>query len=154
MDPLPCVSDAVVANEILRHWGAAATDPHIAVAWSWTFDTPFKWTKQIAWHFGGARQGMVISRQGHITDPGGIRTQFHHVIDFVPTILETTGIQAPEMVDGIKEKPIEGERMIYTLDKANANAPSKCDTQYFEIMGTAESITTAGWPARRRMGLG
>jgi arylsulfatase A-like enzyme len=78
------------------------------------------------WH----RQGLAISWSGHINDVGGIRTQFHHVIDIVPTILEATGIKTPEEVNGIKQKPIEGVSMAYTFDKANANAPSKHDTQY------------------------
>ena len=71
----------------------------MSVAWSWAFDTPFKWTKQVASHFGGTRQGMAISWPDHIKDAGGIRTQFHHMIDIVPTILEATGIQAPVMVE-------------------------------------------------------
>ncbi len=75
-------------------WGSDKTQPHMAVAWSWAFDTPFKWTKQIASHFGGTRQGMAISWPGHITDVGGIRTQFHHFIDIAPTLLEAAGIQA------------------------------------------------------------
>ena len=77
-------------------WGSDKTYPHMAVAWSWAFDTPFKWTKQVASHFGGTRQGMAISWPGHIKDVGGIRTQFHHVIDIVPTILEAAGIKAPD----------------------------------------------------------
>jgi len=127
-------------------WGSAATDPHMAVAWSWAFDTPFKWTKQIASHFGGTRQGLAISWPGHITDVGGLRSQFHHVIDIVPTILEATGIQAPEMVDGIKQTPIEGVSMAYTFDKANADKPSARTTQYFEIMGN-RGIYHDGWMA-------
>jgi Sulfatase len=107
----------------------------MAVGWAWAFDTPFKWVKQIASHFGGTRQGLAISWPGHIKDVGGIRTQFHHVIDIVPTILELTGIRAPEVVNGIKQKPIEGVSMAYTFDPANANAPSKRDTQYFELGG-------------------
>ena len=103
-------------------WGSAATYPHMAVAWSWAFDTPFKWTKQIASHFGGTRQGMAISWPARIKDVGGIRTQFHHIIDIVPTILEATGIRAPEVVDGITQNPIEGVSMVYTFDKANAAA--------------------------------
>ena len=95
----------------------------MSVAWSWAFDTPFKWTKQIASHFGGTRQGMAMSWPGHIKDAGGIRSQFHHVIDIVPTILEATGIKAPEMVNGIAQKPIEGVSMAYTWDKANAERP-------------------------------
>ena len=66
-------------------WGSDKTQPHMAVAWAWAFDTPFKWTKQIASHFGGTRQGLAISWPGHITDVGGIRTQFHHLIDIAPT---------------------------------------------------------------------
>ena len=127
-------------------WGSAATYPHMAVAWSWAFDTPFKWTKQIASHFGGTRQGLAISWPGHIDDPGGIRTQFHHMIDIVPTILEATGIQAPEYVDGIKQKPIEGVSMAYTFKKANANAPSTRTTQYFEMIAN-RGIYHDGWYA-------
>src|SRR5678815_2424068 len=102
---------------------------------SWAFDTPFKWTKQVASFFGGTRQGMVMSWPGHIADAGGIRTQFHHVIDIVPTILEATDIRAPEYVNGIKQKPIEGVSMAYTWEKANANVPSRRETQYFEMFG-------------------
>ncbi len=127
-------------------WGSDKTYPHMSVAWSWAFDTPFKWTKQVASHFGGTRQGMAISWPGHITDVGGIRPQFHHVIDIVPTLLEATGIKAPEEVNGIKQKPIEGVSMAYTFDKANANAPSKHDTQYFEMVGN-RAIYHDGWIA-------
>ena len=127
-------------------WGSDKTYPHMSVAWSWAFDTPFKWTKQVASHFGGTRQGMAISWPGHITDVGGIRSQFHHVIDIVPTILEATGIKAPDEVDGIKQKPIEGVSMVYTFDKANANAPSKHLTQYFEMVGN-RAIYHDGWIA-------
>jgi arylsulfatase A-like enzyme len=98
--------------------GSDKTYPHMSVAWSWAFDTPFKWTKQVASHFGGTRQGMAISWPGHIKDEGGIRTQFHHMIDIVPTILEAAGINAPDMVNGIKQKPIEGISMAYTFDPA------------------------------------
>jgi len=127
-------------------WGSAATYPHMAVAWSWAFDTPFKWTKQIASHFGGTRQGLAISWPGHIDDPGGIRMQFHHIIDIVPTILEATGIKAPEYVDGIKQKPIEGVSMAYTFKKANANAPTTHHTQYFEMISN-RGIFQDGWYA-------
>jgi len=135
--------------EYLRYyesWGSDATYPHMAVPWAWAFDTPFKWVKQVASHFGGTRQGMVISWPGHITDEGGIRSQFHHVIDVVPTILEAAGIRAPEMVDGIKQRPIEGVSMVYTFDKANAKAPSKRDTQYFEMFAN-RGIYHDGWYA-------
>jgi arylsulfatase A-like enzyme len=115
--------------------GSDVTTPHMSVAWSWAFDTPFKWTKQIASYFGGTRQGMAISWPGHIKDLGGIRSQFHHIIDIVPTILEVTGVQPPATVNGIAQKPIEGISMAYTFDSANASAPSKRDTQYFEMFG-------------------
>jgi arylsulfatase len=127
-------------------WGSDQTYPHMGVPWAWAFDTPFKWTKQVASHFGGTRQGMVISWPGHIDDPGGVRTQFHHVIDVVPTILEATRIRAPETVDGIKQKPIEGVSMAYTFSKANANAKSKRDTQYFEMFAN-RGIYHDGWYA-------
>jgi arylsulfatase A-like enzyme len=135
--------------ELMLHyedWGSDKTYPHMSVAWSWAFDTPFKWTKQVASHFGGTRQGMVISWPGHITDAGGIRTQFHHMIDIVPTILEASGIQAPATVNGIAQKPIEGVSMAYTFDRANANAPSKRDTQYFEMFAN-RGIYHDGWYA-------
>jgi arylsulfatase A-like enzyme len=135
--------------ELLRYyesWGSDATYPHMAVQWSWAFDTPFKWTKQVASHFGGTRQGMVISWPGHINDAGGIRHQFHHMIDIVPTLLEATGIKAPTTVNGIAQRPIEGVSMAYTFDKANANAKSKRDTQYFEMVGN-RAIYHDGWMA-------
>jgi arylsulfatase A-like enzyme len=127
-------------------WGSSATAPHMAVAWSWAFDTPFKWMKQIASHFGGTRQGLAISWPARIKDAGGIRTQFHHMIDIVPTILEATGIQAPVMVNGIAQKPIEGVGMMYSWDKASASAPSTRGTQYFEMAGN-RAIYQAGWIA-------
>ncbi len=127
-------------------WGSDQTYPHMAVGWTWAFDTPFKWTKQIPSFFGGVRQGMAIAWPGHIKDAGGIRNQFHHVIDIVPTILEVTGIGAPDTVNGIPQKPIEGVSMAYTFDKANANAPSTHQTQYFEMMGV-HAIYHDGWIA-------
>jgi arylsulfatase len=130
-------------------WGSDRTYNHMAVGWTWAFDTPFKWTKQVASHFGGTRQGMCIAWPNRIKDAGGIRNQFHHVIDIVPTILEATGIPAPLMVDGVAQKPIEGLSMAYTWDKANANAPSKRRTQYFEMFGN-RGIYHDGWYANTR----
>jgi arylsulfatase len=89
---------------------------------------------------------MCIAWPGHIKDAGGIRNQFHHVIDIVPTILEATRIPAPEFVEGIKQAPIEGVSMVYTFDSANANAPSKRDTQYFEMFGL-RALYHDGWIA-------
>ena len=127
-----------------ENWGSDKTYPHMAVGWAWAFDTPFKWTKQVASHFGGTRQGLAISWPGHIKDVGGIRTQFHHVIDIVPTILEATGIKAPETVNGITQRPIEGVSMAYTF--ADAKAPSTRTTQYFEMAGN-RGIYNDGWMA-------
>ena len=118
----------------------------MAVPWAWAFDTPFKWTKQIASHFGGTRQGMTIAWPAVIKDKGGIRTQFHHMIDIAPTILEATRIKAPDTVNGIKQAPIEGVSMMYTFDRANTNAPSGRTTQYFE-MGGYRGIYHEGWYA-------
>jgi arylsulfatase A-like enzyme len=125
-------------------WGTDRTYAHMAVPWAWAFDTPYKWLKQIPSFFGGTRQGMAISWPARIKDRGGIRNQFHHVIDIVPTILEVTGIPAPVTVDGIAQKPIEGVSMAYTFDKANANAPSTHHTQYFEMMGV-RGLYQDGW---------
>jgi arylsulfatase A-like enzyme len=142
------ILEAPEALQLLHfnNWGSEKTYPHMSVAWSWAFDTPFKWTKQVASHFGGTRQGMVISWPGHIKDVGGVRTQFHHMIDIVPTILEAAGIQAPDTVDGIKQKPIEGVSMNYTFDQVNASAPSKRNTQYFEMFSN-RAIYHDGWIA-------
>ena len=142
------VMDVPMPLQLLHYkeWGTQYTYPHMAVAWAWAFDTPFKWTKQVASHFGGTRQGLAISWPGHIKDVGGIRTQFHHMIDIAPTILEAAGIHAPDTVNGIKQKPIEGVSMAYTFDQANANAPSKRDTQYFEMVGN-RAIYHNGWIA-------
>jgi arylsulfatase len=127
-------------------WGSSSTYPHMSVAWSWAFDTPFKWTKQVASHFGGTRQGMCIAWPNRIKDAGGIRHQFHHMIDIVPTILEATRIPAPLMVNGIAQKPIEGVSMAYTFDKANADTPSTRTTQYFEMFAN-RGIYHDGWYA-------
>lgn len=127
-------------------WGSDKTQPHMSVAWSWAFDTPFKWTKQVASHFGGTRQGMAMAWPARIKDAGGIRTQFHHLIDIVPTILEATGIQAPVMVNGVAQKRIEGVSMAYSWDKENANTASRRTTQYFEMLAN-RAIYHDGWMA-------
>jgi arylsulfatase A-like enzyme len=127
-------------------WGSESTYPHFAAPWAWAFDTPFKWVKQVASHFGGTAQGMAISWPGHITDVGGVRRQFHHIIDIAPTILEAAGIPQPETIDGIKQSPMDGVSMAYTWDKANADAPSHRTTQYFEMLGN-RAIYHEGWVA-------
>ena len=127
-------------------WGSERTFPHYAAEWAWAMDTPFKWVKQVPSHFGGTAQGVVMSWPGHIADAGGIRRQFSHVIDIVPTILDATGIKAPDTINGIKQDPIEGTSMAYTWDKTNADAPTKHNTQYFEMLGN-RSIYHDGWVA-------
>ena len=116
-------------------WGTEETYNHMSAGWSWAFDTPFTWFKQNASKLGGIRQNMAVSWPARIKDKGGLRDQFMHVIDVVPTILEVTGIPAPETVDGITQAPIEGTSFAYTFDKENAKEPSHHKIQYFEMMG-------------------
>ena len=129
-----------------EEWGSDKTYPHMAVQWSGAFDTPFKWTKQVASHFGGTRQGIAISWPGHIEDVGAIRTQFHHAIDIVPTILEAAGIKAPEQVNGIKQRPIEGVSMAVYVPQGECQRTLQRDTQYFEMVGN-RGIYHDGWMA-------
>lgn len=116
-------------------WGTEHTYNHMSAGWSWAFDTPFDWFKQNASRLGGTNQNMVVSWPARIKDKGGLREQFIHVIDVMPTILEAAGIRAPEYVDGIKQRPIEGTSFAYTFEAKNAKAPSRHKTQYFEMMG-------------------
>jgi arylsulfatase len=125
-------------------WGTEQTYNHMSAGWSWAFDTPFTWFKQNASRLGGIRQCMCVSWPGHIKDQGGLREQFMHVIDVVPTLLEVSGISAPEFVDGIKQAPIEGTSFAYTFDAQNAKEPSRHKTQYFEMMGQW-AVYHEGW---------
>ncbi len=125
-------------------WGTEMTYNHMSAGWSWAFDTPFDWFKQNASRLGGIRQNMVVSWPARITEKGGRRDQFMHVIDVVPTILEVTGIPAPETVDGIAQAPIDGTSFAYTFDAANADAPSRHTRQYFEMMGQW-ALYDEGW---------
>ncbi len=129
---------------VMDELGGPMTYNHYPVGWAYALDTPFQWAKQVASHFGGTRNGLVISWPKRIKDKGGIRTQFHHVIDIVPTILETTGIQFPKMLNGVAQKPIEGVSMAYSF--ANASAVSAHQTQYFEMLGN-RAIYHDGWVA-------
>lgn len=116
-------------------WGTEETYNHMAVGWTWAFDTPYPWMKQIASQLGGIRQNMTVSWPAKITDKGGKRDQFLHVIDVVPTILEVAGIMPPRTVDGITQAPMDGKSFAYLFDKENAAAPPPRDTQYFEMFG-------------------
>jgi arylsulfatase len=130
--------------------GGPETEPHVPVAWAWAADAPFQWTKQIASHFGGTCNPVVMQWPKRITDKGGLRSQFHHVIDIAPTILEAAGIPAPKIVHGITQKPIEGVSMLYTFD--SATAPSRRTAQYFEMLGN-RAIYKDGWVAAARHGI-
>ena len=134
-------------KEILKHkadLGTWKTHNHYPVAWAHAMDTPFQYTKQVASHYGGTRNGMIISWPARIKDRGGIRSQWHHTIDIVPTILDVCGLEQPSMVNGVAQKPIEGVSMVYTFD--NQKAPSTRRTQYFELMGN-RGIYHDGWVA-------
>src|SRR6202042_2576557 len=135
------------AEQILPHiddLGTWKTYNHYPVGWAHAMDAPFQWTKQIASHYGGTRNGMVISWPSRIKDTGGIRTQFHHVIDIAPTIYEAAGVQSPSVLNGVPQKPVEGTSMVYTFD--NAKVPSKRRTQYFEMFAN-RAIYNDGWIA-------
>ncbi|MCA9238698.1 MAG: arylsulfatase, partial [Planctomycetales bacterium] len=117
---------------------------HFPAAWAHAMDTPFQWTKQIASHFGGTRNGLAISWPKRIKARGEVRSQFHHVIDIAPTILELVGVEPPAQFNGIAQKPIEGVSMAYTFD--DASAKDKRTTQYFEMLGN-QGIYHDGWMA-------
>jgi len=125
-------------------WGTEQTYNHMSAGWSWAFDTPFTWFKQNASKLGGIRQNMAVSWPARIKDVGGLRDQFMHVIDVVPTLLEVSGIPAPLEVDGIKQAPIEGTSFAYTFDAKNAKEPSRHKIQYFEMMGQW-ALYDEGW---------
>ena len=132
-------------------WGSEKTFPHYAAPWAWAMSTPFKWVKQVASHFGGTAQGVAMSWPGHIKDVGGIRTQFHHIIDIAPTILEAAGIPQPETINGVPQRPMDGVSMAYTWDKAERQAPRpSAPRNTSRCSATAPSITKDGWPARPR----
>jgi arylsulfatase A-like enzyme len=117
---------------------------HFSIGWAHALNTPYQWTKQVASHFGGTRNGTIVHWPKGIQSKGELRTQFSHVIDVAPTILEAAGIPEPISVDGIQQDPIEGVSMLYSFDKATA--PEQHETQYFEVMGN-RAIYHKGWTA-------
>jgi arylsulfatase A-like enzyme len=134
-------------DEIKAHvadLGGPLTFNHYPVGWALAMDTPFQWTKQIASHFGGTRNGMVISWPARIKEKGGIRTQFSSVIDIYPTILEAVGVESPSMLNGVPQKPVEGFSLVYTFDDAKTKSTHR--TQYFEMLGN-RAIYNDGWVA-------
>jgi arylsulfatase A-like enzyme len=134
-------------EEMLKHydeWGDATTYPHMAAGWAVAGDAPFEWTKQVAGSYGGTRNGLVVQWPKGIKAKNEIRSQWHHVIDVAPTILEAAGLPEPKSVNGTVQDPIEGVSMLYTFD--NAKAADRHKTQYFEIFGN-RGIYNDGWLA-------
>ncbi|MEO8507605.1 MAG: arylsulfatase [Betaproteobacteria bacterium] len=125
-------------------WGTDQTYPHYAAGWALAWDTPYQYTKEVASHFGGTRNGMAMAWPARIKDKGGVRHQFHHVIDIVPTILEAARLPEPAMVNGVAQRPIEGVSLAYTWD--DAKAAGRRTTQYFEMFGS-RAIYHDGWIA-------
>ena len=129
--------------------GGPSSYNHFPVGWAWAMNTPFQWGKQVASHFGGTRNPLVVSWPAKITDKGGIRPQFHDVIDVAPTLLEAAGIPQPTEVNGVIQKPIEGVSMVYSF--ADAKAKDTHVTQYFEMFGN-RALYHDGWIAVCRHG--
>jgi arylsulfatase A-like enzyme len=132
----------------VENWGGPVTDPHYSCAWAWAGNTPFQWGKQIASHLGGTRDAMVVSWPKRIKDKGSLRSQFTHVIDVVPTILELTNVPAPKIVNGIEQMPMHGVSFAYTFD--DRNAAERHTQQYFEIFGN-RAMYKDGWIASCRL---
>jgi arylsulfatase A-like enzyme len=129
--------------------GSAKASNHIPVGWAWAVNAPFRWGKQVASHLGGTRNPLVIAWPDRIKDAGGIRTQFHHVIDISPTILEAAHLPQPVEVNGVKQKPIEGVSMLYSFDDPKATGTRHI--QYFEMFGN-RALYKDGWIATARHG--
>jgi arylsulfatase len=139
------------AEQMMAHldtWGGPTTYPHFAIGWAWAGNTPFQWTKQVASHFGGTRNGMVMHWPKGIKASGGaVRSQFHHVVDVAPTVLEAAKIPQPKEVAGVKQRPMDGVSMLYSVDAPEA--PERHKTQYFEMFGN-RGIYHEGWVACTR----
>lgn len=128
----------------LDEFGGEGSYGHYAVGWAWAMDTPYQWTKQVASHWGGTRNGTIVHWPNGIKDKGGVRNQFTHVIDLAPTVLEAAGIPAPTMVNGVMQSPYEGTSMLYSFN--DAEAPERHETQYFEMFCN-RGIYHKGWSA-------
>jgi arylsulfatase A-like enzyme len=124
--------------------GSPTSYNHYSVGWAWAMDTPFQWTKQVASHWGGTRNGTIVHWPAGIEERGGLRSQFAHVIDVAPTILEVAGLPEPTMVNGVQQSPMEGTSMVYSF--ADPNADERHDLQYFEMFGN-RGIYHKGWSA-------
>ena len=138
------------AEQMMDHiddWGGPTTFPHFAIGWAWAGDTPFQWTKQVASHFGGTRNGMVLHWPKGIKSKGEVRSQFSHVVDVAPTALEAAKLPQPKTVNGVMQRPMDGVSMLYTVD--DARAKDRHTTQYFEMFGN-RGIYKDGWVACTR----
>jgi arylsulfatase len=139
---------AIETPEFMRskmdEFGSPSSYNHYSVGWAWAMNAPLQWTKQVASHWGGTRNGTIVHWPGGIHEPGGIREHFTHVIDVAPTILEAAGLPEPAMVNGVTQAPIEGTSMLYSFD--DAEAPERHDLQYFEMFGN-RGIYHRGWSA-------
>ncbi len=138
------------ADQMMNHiddWGGPTTFPHFAIGWAWAGNAPFQWTKQVASHFGGTRNGLVLHWPKGFKSKNEIRSQFHHVIDVAPTVLEAAKIPEPVMVNGVKQRPMDGVSMLYSTD--NPSAKDRRTTQYFEMFGN-RGIYHNGWVACTR----
>jgi len=139
--------DAATNLPHLDDWGGPSTFPHFAIGWAWAGDTPFQWTKQIASHYGGTTNGVVIHWPRGIKAKGELRSQFTHVTDIAPTVLEAAALPFPKSVNGATQRPFDGTSMVYSFDDAKAKETHT--TQYFEIFGN-RGIYHDGWAAAAR----
>jgi arylsulfatase A-like enzyme len=128
----------------MDEFGSPTSYNHYAVGWAWAMDTPFQWTKQVASHWGGTRNGTIVHWPRGIDERGGLREQFTHVIDVAPTILEAAGLPEPTFVNGVQQSPMEGQSMLYTFK--GAADPERHDLQYFEMFGN-RGVYFKGWSA-------
>jgi len=141
------INTAEINMPHLDNWGDPTTFPHYAIGWAWAGDAPFQWTKQVASHYGGTTDGVVIHWPARIKTKGEIRSQFTHVTDVAPTVMEATGLPFPKAVNGTVQRPFDGTSMVYTFD--NPKAKETHTTQYFEMFGN-RGIYHHGWVACTR----
>ena len=128
----------------IDEFGSPSAFNHFAVGWAWATNAPYQWTKQVASHWGGTRNGTIVHWPKGIAEPGGLRHQFTHVIDVAPTVLEAAGLPEPTLVNGVLQSPMEGTSMLYSF--GDAEAPERHDLQYFEVAGN-RGIYYKGWSA-------
>jgi arylsulfatase len=141
------VSDVASQLPHLDDWGSPRTFPHYSIGWALAGNTPFQWTKQVASHFGGTRNALVVHWPSRVKAKGEVRSQFHHVIDVAPTLLEAAGLPEPVAVNGTKQRPMDGVSMVYSFNDGQAR--DRRTTQYFEMFGN-RAIYHEGWVAATR----